>query len=253
VSPVGLSGHYGLPVEGFVRAAELGVNLFFWEPNYATMTDFVTQLTPSARNGFHFIAGTFEAEGKKVEKDVDRALRALKLDRLTVFLVFWVQTWERITPDVRETLEWLKETGKIASFALSTHNRTLAVEAMDRGWNPVMVRHSAAHRGAEAHIFPHAVEKGVSLITFNNTCYGRLLKPHGDSQPPTAADCYRYTLSQPGVVTCWTAPSTVEQLKHNLTAMLDPALPPERRDALLRHGAKVYEEDTVFRKLIRAR
>src|SRR5262249_52781182 len=32
VSPVGISGHYGLPVEGFVRAVEAGVNLLFWEP-----------------------------------------------------------------------------------------------------------------------------------------------------------------------------------------------------------------------------
>src|SRR5262249_30998198 len=45
VAPVGISGHYGLPVEGFVRTAEAGVNLMFWEPTYQTMTEFVTRLS----------------------------------------------------------------------------------------------------------------------------------------------------------------------------------------------------------------
>src|SRR5205814_2200777 len=40
LAPLGISGHYGLSVEGLVRAYEAGVNLMFWEPNYATLTDF---------------------------------------------------------------------------------------------------------------------------------------------------------------------------------------------------------------------
>lgn len=116
-----------------------------------------------------------------------------------------------------------------------------------------MVRHSAAHRGAEAHIFPRALELGTSILTFNATCYGRLLKPHGVGPPPTAADCYRYTLEQPAVRACWTAPATLAQLEDNLAALRDPELPPERRQRLLEHGARVYDEDTIFRKLVRAR
>ncbi len=67
--------------------------------------------------------------------------------------------------------------GKVVSFGLSTHERGLAVEALDRGWDPVMVRHSAAHRKAEAEIFPRAAALGAGLITFNATCYGRLTQP----------------------------------------------------------------------------
>jgi HEAT repeat protein len=252
VSPLGVSGHYGLPVEGFVRAAAAGVNLLFWEPNYQTLTEFLTRLPAARRNEFHVITGTFEADGKRVGRDAERALRLLQIDRIALFLLFWVQSWNRVTPDVREALERLREKGLVASFTLSTHSRPLAIEALRQGWDPLMVRHSAAHRGAEEQVLPRARELGTSIITFNNTCYGRLLQPAGDL-PPDAADCYRYTLAQPGVTACLSAPATLEQLEANLAALAEPELPPERRQALLARGERVYQEDAVFRRLVRSR
>jgi HEAT repeat protein len=252
VAPVGVSGHYGLPVEGFVRAAEAGVNVMFWEPNYRTLTEFFTRLSAADRGAVRLIAGTFEADGVRVRRDAERVLRTLKLERVPLFLLFWVRSWARVADDVRATLERLKEEGKIASFGLSTHSRPLAVEAMGAGGDPVMVRHSAAHRGAETHVFPRAAELGASVITFNATCYGRLLAPRGDGPSPGAADCYRYTLAQPGVRCCLSAPATLAQLDENLAALRDPALPEDRRKRLEAHGAAVYEEETTFRKLVRS-
>jgi hypothetical protein len=248
VSPLGVSGHYGLPVEGFARAAEAGVNLFFWEPNYATLTRFVTRLMPSERQRIHVLAGTFEAEPAKIRKDVERALRSLKLERLGVFLIFWTQSWKRITPDVHDVLERLKSEGKMQVFGLSTHSRPLAAEAIRDGWNPVMVRHSAAHRKAETEVFPLAIERGTSMLTFNNTCYGRLL----DNAQFRPSDCFRYTLNTPGVSACFTAPSTLEYLEENLDALRNPELSDEVRDRLLKRGEWMYREDTVFRKTVRA-
>jgi hypothetical protein len=253
VSPMGVSGHYGLPVEGFARAVGAGVNLLFWEPNYQTLTEFACRLSVAHRGALHFLAGTFEADGAKVRRDAERALRTLKIDRLAIFLLFWVQSWQRITPDVREALVRLKAEGKVATVGLSTHSRPLAVEAMTAGWDPLMVRHSAAHRGAEEHVFPEALERGTGIITFNNTCYGRLLQPHGDEPPPGAADCYRYTLAQPAVTACWSAPATLEQLEENLRALSDPDLPDDRRQRLRAHGDWVYQEDATFRVLVRSR
>jgi len=247
VSPLGVSGHYGLPVEGFARAAEQGVNLFFWEPNYATLTRFVTRLTPTDRRQIHILAGTFEADPVRIRKDVQRALRNLKLERLSVFLIFWTQSWQRVTPDVRDALEKLKSEGLVQVFGLSTHNRGIARGAIDDGWNPVMVRHSAAHRKAETEVFPHAIERGTSILTFNNTCYGRLLDP---SFRPS--DCFRYTLNTPGVSACFTAPATLEYLEENLDALRNPELPAAVRDKLLKRGEWMYREDTVFRKTVRA-
>jgi HEAT repeat protein len=247
VSPLGVSGHYGLPVEGFVRAAEAGVNLFFWEPNYATLTRFMTRLSPGDRRGTHILAGTFEADPAKIRKDAERAVRNLKLDRLSIFLIFWTQSQQRLTPDVREALEKLKRDGIVQVFGLSTHNRGIACDAIFEGWDPVMVRHSAAHRKAETEVFPHARERGTAVLTFNNTCYGRLLDP---SFRPS--DCFRYTLNTPGVSACFTAPSTIEYLEENLDTLRNPELPDDVREKLLKRGEWMYREDTVFRKTVRA-
>lgn len=250
VSRMGVSGHYLLPAEGFVRAAEAGVNWFFWEPNYTTLTEFSTRISPSDRRQFHMVAGTFEAEGKRIRTDVERALRMLKVERLGLFLVFWVQSWDRMTDELRHTVEKLKTEGKVRSVGLSSHNRPLLVKAMTDGWNPVMARHSAGHRGAETGVFPF-VPPGTSLITFNNLCYGRLLQPVAGLTPPDPADCYRYTLSFPQVSACWSAPATVGQLEHNLAVLRDPVLSDEKREHLERFGAALYREEKVFEKLVR--
>jgi len=250
VSRLGISGHYLLPPEGFARAADAGVNWFFWEPNYATLTDFSRRLSDADRRRFHFVAGTFEADGKRIRADVERALRMLKTEQLGLFLVFWVQSWDRMTDDLRDTVAKLKAEGKVESVGVSSHNRPLLVHAMKEGWNPVMARHSAGHRGAETGVFPF-VPPGTSLITFNNLCYGRLLRPVAGLAPPTAADCYRYTLSFPQVSACWSAPATLEQLEENLAVLRDPTLSDEARGHLERFGAALYREEKVFEKLVR--
>ena len=81
------------------------MNWLFWEPNYTTLTEFSTRLSPAHRRQFHMVAGTFEAEGKRVRADVERALRTLKVEQLGLFLVFWVQSWDRMTDELQTTVE----------------------------------------------------------------------------------------------------------------------------------------------------
>jgi HEAT repeat protein len=253
VAPLGVSGHYGLPVEGFARAVEAGVNLLFWEPNYQTLTAFAGRLPGSLRRGLHFLAGTFEATPARVRKDVERALRTLQIEQLPIFLVFWVREWTRITGELRRLLDELRDAGKVGDYGLSSHNRTLAAEALAAGWDPVMVRHSAAHRGAERHVFPQAAARGAGLLAFNSLCYGRLLRPRLGRPAPAAADCYRYTLTQPGVAACMSAPGSLEQLEENLDVLRDLHLPEDRRRALVEVGDDLYREETLFRRVVRSR
>ncbi|MCA9067507.1 MAG: HEAT repeat domain-containing protein [Planctomycetaceae bacterium] len=251
VAPLGISGHYGLPVGGYQVSMEAGVNLMFWEPNYQTLTDFFGTISPSDRKTIQIVVGTFEASPKRIRKDVERALRKLQIERIAVFLLFWTRSWNRVTDSVRAMLEQMQQAGMIATYGLSTHSRPLAVEAIESGWNPVMVRHSAAHRGAEATIFPIARAHHTGLLTFNNTCYGRLLQAFASEDELSPADCYRYTLGFGAVTACWSAPATMEELQTNLEALHRPELPADRRLRLEEIGKKVYQEDRMFGQFVR--
>lgn len=252
VSRIGLSGHYGLPAEGYAEGVEAGVNLFFWEPNYDTLTSFAKLIPKSTKLCLHFIAGTFESEVDRVRRDVERALRNLRIESLSLFLIFWVRSSERIDEALLRLLDDLQREGKTRMVGLSTHDRSLAIQAIRDRWNPVMVRHSAVHPKAEQEVFPIAQEHKTSLITFSSTCYGRLIRailPAGLS----AADCYRYSVMQPSVTTCLAAPSTLEQLRENLTALQNPTLTAEQLEKIRSIGAVLRERETLVRELIRNR
>jgi len=68
---------------------------------------------------------------------------------------------------------------------------------------------------------------------------------------PTAADCYRYTLSQPGVTACWSAPRSHAELAENLSVLSLGPLPDEDCARLRRHGQLVHAEDRRFRAFLR--
>ncbi|MCK7462239.1 MAG: YkgJ family cysteine cluster protein [Sphingobacterium sp.] len=88
------------------------------------------------------------------------------------------------------------------------------------------LRYNAAHRGAETDIFPYLNEereKRPGTVAFTATRWGQLLKakkmPPGE-KPLTAADCYRFVLSNPAVDVCMSGAKTVEEMRQNL-AVLD--------------------------------
>ena len=151
VSRVGISGHYQLPVEGFTRAAEAGVNWFFWEPNYTTLTTFSERLRPADRRDFRFVAGTFEADPRRVVQDAERAIRTLGVDRLGLFLVFWARTSRRLTDELRAAMHELKASGKTILIGLSAHDRTISVRRnvrrLGRGHGPAQCRSPGGRTG----------------------------------------------------------------------------------------------------------
>lgn len=250
--PLALSGRYGLPEEALDEALERGVRLFFWEPAYEGQTHWLRRLSAARRAGLAFIAGTFEADPRAVRRDAEAALRLLRVEAIDVFVVFWARSPERLGDDVLEALARLVEAGHVKTFGLSTHRRDLAAGAAAQGWPVVMVRHSAAHRGAEAEVFPAARAAGAGVLTFSNLCYGRMLRP-AFGEPPSAADCYRYSLAQPGVTTVISGPRDVLQLRENLRVLEAPDLPLERLAALRAFGNRVHRDNREFFELVRWR
>jgi aryl-alcohol dehydrogenase-like predicted oxidoreductase len=251
VTPLGVSGRYGLPEAGFAEAVAAGVNLFFWEPAYPAQTRFWRRLSAATRDRLLVTAGTFAAEPRGVRRDLDEALRQLRLDRLAVFLLFWVRSPHRLD-DVLETLAAVRREGRVAAIGLSTHQRPLALAAVRDGWDVVMVRHNLAHRGAEADLLPLAAARQVGVLAFSALCHGLIPRSPGTGTP-SAADAYRYSLSQPGVSACWSAPRNLDELRQNLAVLRSPTLAEDRVEPLRRFGDDLHRRNRAFLECIRWR
>jgi HEAT repeat protein len=253
ISPLVLSGANEPSVTALFGAANAGCNAFFWEPRYRNLTTFLR----SARTRGHrpvVVCGTYHATERAIRSDVHRALRRLRRDQLDVFLVFWTRSEARLEGEVPRALERLVRDGLVRATGFSTHDRALATSAMGNGpWDVVMVRHSAAHPGAEERLFERAEQTGTGVLGFSATSYGRLLKRvHGSTvTPPTAAECYRYTLSQHGVTACVSAPRGGRELTENLEVLARPTLEASRLEELRVHGRRVREASLDFANHIR--
>jgi aryl-alcohol dehydrogenase-like predicted oxidoreductase len=204
------------------------------------------------RDRVRVIAGSYHASPAAIEADVDTALRRLRRDRIDAFLLFWTRSAERLAPELHACLARLKQAGKIGAAGFSTHHRDLARAALaEQPWDLLMIRHSAAHPGAEEALLGEAAARGVGVLTFTALCYGRLLQPSPDQPAPGAADCYRYSLSQPGVTAVLSAPAHHRELVDNLAVLPQPTLAADRLDALRAHGRWVYAQSKDFGALVR--
>ena len=247
VAPLAVSGAYDLSSRALAAAYEAGVDLYFWESGYDELALFLR--TRNRRNRTHVITGSYHADPRSIRIDVDRALHQLRRDRLDAFLLFWTRSPARLDDETFDVLDALKREGKIGAAGFSTHDRELARTAIEaKPWDVVMIRHSAAHPGIERDLLPVARARGTAIVTFSALCYGRLLSGPG---APSASECYRYSLSQPGVVACISAPRRHRELVANLDVLRESRLSPERIEALRVHGLGVRAESQRFNTLLR--
>ena len=242
VAPLAISGAFELPERALARARDAGVNLWFWEPAYPQLTRFLR----SSRGG-HVIAGSYHADAASIEADVDRTLRELRRESLDVLLLFWTRSAARVDERAFEAVQRLR--GKVRAVGFSTHDRALAARALATSpWDVVMIRHSAAHPGIETELLPVARAHGTAIVTFSALCYGRMLS---GPNPPSAANCYRYSLAQPGVTACISAPRRTGELIENLAVLDNPLLDADAIAALREHGVGVRAENQRFNALMR--
>jgi aryl-alcohol dehydrogenase-like predicted oxidoreductase len=245
VSPLAISGAHEPSIASLFAAASAGCNLFFWEPRYRSMTTF---LRAAAERGAPplVVAGSYHATERAILADIARARKRLGRDRIDVFLIFWTRSAARLEGEVPRALARAKSLGHIGAAGFSTHDRGLAERAIAGGaWDVIMVRHSAAHPGAEESLFASAAAANVGVLAFSATSYGRLL---GGA---SAAECYRYSLGQPGVSACVSAPRGGVELMENLAVLEEPTLAPARLEELRAHGRAVRAESLDFARHIR--
>jgi hypothetical protein len=83
---------------------------------------------------------------------------------------------------------------------------------------------------------------------FSALCYGGMVS---GPDAPLPADCYRYSLAQPGVVGCISAPRRRRELNENLATLRAPTLDPAQLAMLRAHGLGVRAENQRFNTLMR--
>jgi aryl-alcohol dehydrogenase-like predicted oxidoreductase len=240
VGRLGVGASYGVPAAALEKAFhEHGVNYFYWGSiRKRGMRDAIRSLTRGGRDRIVVALQSYDRTGALMAPFVERGLRSLALEHADVLIL----GWHGSAPSRRvlDAALRLRERGLVRFLALSGHHRPLFADIANdpaSAFDVLMFRYSAAHRGAEREIFPALPSENCPGVTcYTATRWGQLLDPKrmppGEA-PLTAADCYRFVLSNPLVDLCMTGPATARQMEEAVRAF---ALGPlsEEEDARIR-------------------
>jgi len=227
VPPFAIGGGYGAMPRILDEAFESGLNTYFYAPffpTYTPMTKWLRSRFP-ARRDEHILITTsyFWRIPGALERTLKRHLSWLRADYIDVFMLGWIKSADQ--ERAFETLEKMKEKKLFKYIGISAHTRKLFPEVMKKfPVDVVMTRYNFAHRGAEKEVFPFVKKEGV--IAFNALKHGRILRKfrgwdESNGKFPTAAEAYRYALSNPAVHMCLAGPNRsahVESLRQAMAA-----------------------------------
>jgi aryl-alcohol dehydrogenase-like predicted oxidoreductase len=243
VCRLGLASSYGAPASSVEQAFDLGVNYFYWgSMRRKRFADGLRNL--AARRGrFLLVLQSYSRVAALVAPSVERALRALGFDYTDVLLL---GLWNGEVPGrILDACRKLRERGLVRRLAVSTHNRPLIPRlAPGSEFDIFHVRYNAVHRGAEHEVFPHLpAENPPGLVSFTATSWRQLLGhrriPSGE-KVPTAADCYRFVLTQPSVNICMTGPADAAQFQQAMEALHCGPMSPDELAWMRRVGDAIY-------------
>jgi predicted aldo/keto reductase-like oxidoreductase len=246
-------GGAGLRAQDVRRAMERGVNYLNWCGHPDGLSEAVAQLGSS--RGDVVVAAQFQARtSAEAARELDTLLDDLGTDYLDVATLYYVESaaeWDQITAPggVWEYLDKQKKSGRVRMIGLTSHQRDLAAACAGSGaLDLLMIRYNAAHRGAEADIFP-VVQ--VPVVTFTGLRWGGLLKPTPDDPagftPPPPKDWYRFCLANENVTVALAAPGNRGELEHDLELLDEWRAPTaEEMTALRAHGDRVRRHSGAF-------
>ena len=226
VSRLGVGCSYGVPAYSIERAYHgYGVNMFYWGARRrSNMKNALRNLVKSERGKMVIALQSFDRTGPLMTLFLNKGLRSLGIDHADILIL---GAHNKMPPEkvLRAALR-AREQGKVRFIAMSSHNRSLVGEMVQRDDLPVdiyMIRYNAAHRGAERDIFPKLPEANrPGIMVFTATCWGQLVnakKMPSDERPMAPADCYRFVLSDPDVDLCMTGPKTAHEMTDALMTL----------------------------------
>jgi aryl-alcohol dehydrogenase-like predicted oxidoreductase len=242
VSGLGLAGGYGIDADGVVRAFhELGVRYFFVTPGFTPLVEGLRRLVKEGhRDRIVLAMGAKIPTGWSVEREWESAARAIGVETIDVFHLFWVQAHWYVTGKTWPAMRRLKEQGKARALAISCHDRPMARRLVDElDLDAIMIRYNAAHRGAEAEIFATLPRERPGVVAYTATRWGRLLKPHKDHAPMSGPECYRFALSHPSVDVALCGARSFEELQMNALGVAKGPLEHARLEEVKRFGDAV--------------
>jgi len=243
VSRIGLASSYGAPASVVEQAFEQGVNYFYWGSlRRGKFGDGLRALAPR-RDRFLLVTQSYSRIASLIGPSLERALRVLRFDYTDALLL---GLWNGAPPArILDACSKLRERGLVRYLAVSTHNRPLIARlAPDPQYDIFHARYNAVHRGAEREVFPQLLTRNPpGLVSFTATSRRQLLGhkriPPGE-KIPTAADCYRFVLTQPAVNVCMTGPANSAQFEDALEALRRGPMADDELAWMHRVGDAIY-------------
>jgi aryl-alcohol dehydrogenase-like predicted oxidoreductase len=248
-SSLGLAAHPQQDPQCVPRADDRGINFFFfYGPNPGPFGEALIPLVRRERDQLIIASGSGSRTHKSLLAARRKILSGLRSETLDIFFAEYINPSDKtgavFGPEgaLDELSRWKAE-GLIRYVGATAHDRKLAQQlAADPRVDVLMHRYNMAHRKAEREVFPTALETKTPVVAFTATRWRTLLEPRADwpGPPPTAADCYRYCLTQPAVQLVLTSPQTVAELDENLSVLTSPPLNEQEQANWSRFGDHVY-------------
>ncbi len=246
VSPLAVSGGYGIDDKSLLMAFDRGVNYWYHGSLLRSgMTSAIKQVVQAGkRDELVLVLQSYARWPWFLERGIVKSLRLLGVDRCEVLLLGWYNSAP--SAGILERVERLREKGLFRYVAISSHNRpAFQAFAKDPRYGILHVRYNAAHTGAERDVFPLLpAQDPPGIVVYTATRWGTLLKaantPKGEA-PMRGRDAYRFVLGNQGVNVCMTGPRNGSEMSEALAALDEGPLSKEEEERVRRLGQYVYQ------------
>jgi aryl-alcohol dehydrogenase-like predicted oxidoreductase len=156
VGPLGMAASYGAPAEAFEEAFDRGCNYFYLGGGRrkAGMKQAIRNIcSQGLRDKLVIAIQSYARFGYLMEWVFKSRLRSMGLERADILVLGWHN--RRPSPGLVKQAQAMRAKGLCRYIAMSGHQRKLFPQ-MDAGgqFDLFHVRYNAAHRGAQAEIFP---------------------------------------------------------------------------------------------------
>ena len=249
-------GGNSLETDDILHAVARGVNFLNWCGQPDALSRSIAAL--GKRRAELKVCVQFEARtAADARKELAQILTELGTDYVDAITFYYVEEeteWlEIIAPSgAMEFCRAAQRDGAIRLLGVTSHQRRLAAEMARSGLlDFLMIRYNAAHRGAEADVFPVTDALGMPVVVYTCLRWGALLQGTPDDPPgfgmPGAPTWYRFALQSPSVTVAVMAPDNRRELDEDLS-VLDSGGPltSEQYARLLEQGQRVRKHAGRF-------